>query len=125
MRNAKPTTLIGVSGQAGAFSEAAVREMASHVERPIIFPLSNPTSRTEATPTDVVEWTDGRALIGTGSPFRAGPNTRVACCRSTRPTTPTSSRALAWRCLAVNAQPRHRRDVHGGRQGAGGACRRH
>ncbi|MGE4070377.1 MAG: NAD-dependent malic enzyme [Lysobacterales bacterium] len=69
MNNARPTTLIGVSGQAGAFTESAIRAMASHCERPIIFPLSNPTSRTEAIPTDLVEWTDGRALIGTGSPF--------------------------------------------------------
>jgi malate dehydrogenase (oxaloacetate-decarboxylating) len=69
MNNAKPTALIGVSGQAGAFTEAAIRAMASHVERPIIFPLSNPTSRSEATPIDLVAWTEGRALIGTGSPF--------------------------------------------------------
>ena len=67
--NAKPTVLIGVSGIAGAFTEAAVRTMAQHVERPIIFPLSNPTSRSEATAEQIVAWTDGRALIGTGSPF--------------------------------------------------------
>jgi malate dehydrogenase (oxaloacetate-decarboxylating) len=69
MNNAKPTVLIGVSGQAGAFTEAAIRVMASHVERPIIFPLSNPTSRSEATPEQLVAWTEGRALMGTGSPF--------------------------------------------------------
>ncbi|MGA8222866.1 MAG: NAD-dependent malic enzyme [Candidatus Acidiferrales bacterium] len=69
VRNAKPSVLIGVSGQMGAFSEAAVREMAKHAPRPIIFPLSNPTSRSEATPQDLMEWTEGRALIGTGSPF--------------------------------------------------------
>jgi len=69
MANAKPTTLIGVSGQAGAFREDIVREMAKHVQRPVIFPLSNPTSRSEAAPGDLLAWTDGRALIGTGSPF--------------------------------------------------------
>ena len=53
IRHAKPTVLIGVSGQAGAFTEAAVREMARHTDRPIIFPLSNPTSRSEATPQDL------------------------------------------------------------------------
>ena len=69
MRNAKPTVLIGVSGQAGAFTEPVIREMAKHVQRPVIFPLSNPTSRSEATPQHLIEWTDGHALIGTGSPF--------------------------------------------------------
>jgi malate dehydrogenase (oxaloacetate-decarboxylating) len=71
VRNAKPTVLIGVSGQAGAFSEPVVREMAEHNKRPVIFPLSNPTSRAEATPTDLEAWSEGRAVIGTGSPFPA------------------------------------------------------
>ena len=69
VRNAKPTVLIGVSGQEGAFTEEAVREMAKHTARPVIFPLSNPTSRSEATPQDLMDWTQGRALIGTGSPY--------------------------------------------------------
>jgi malate dehydrogenase (oxaloacetate-decarboxylating) len=69
IRHAQPSVLIGVSGQAGAFTEEAVREMAKHTTRPVIFPLSNPTSRSEATPQDLVDWTEGRALIGTGSPF--------------------------------------------------------
>jgi malate dehydrogenase (oxaloacetate-decarboxylating) len=69
MRHAKPTVLIGVSGQPGAFTESAIREMAKHANRPIIFPLSNPVSCSEATPQDLLDWTQGRALIGTGSPF--------------------------------------------------------
>jgi malate dehydrogenase (oxaloacetate-decarboxylating) len=69
VRNVKPSVLIGVSGQPGAFTEEVVREMAKHSERPVIFPLSNPTSRSEATAQDLMDWTEGRALIGTGSPF--------------------------------------------------------
>jgi malate dehydrogenase (oxaloacetate-decarboxylating) len=67
--NAHPTVLIGTSGQADAFAEPAVRTMAAHVRRPVIFPLSNPTQRSEATPQDLLDWTDGCAIIGTGSPF--------------------------------------------------------
>jgi malate dehydrogenase (oxaloacetate-decarboxylating) len=58
-----------VSGQTGAFTQEAVREMAKNTARPVIFPLSNPTSRSEATPQGLMDWTEGRALIGTGSPF--------------------------------------------------------
>ncbi|WP_018610795.1 NAD-dependent malic enzyme, partial [Uliginosibacterium gangwonense] len=68
-RNAKPTVLVGVSGQADSFSEEIIREMARHVARPIVFPLSNPTSCVEAQPANIVRWTEGRAIIGTGSPF--------------------------------------------------------
>ncbi len=65
----KPTILIGTSGQAGAFSEDIIKEMASHTERPVILPMSNPTSLAEAVPTDLIRWTEGRALVATGSPF--------------------------------------------------------
>ncbi len=69
VKNARPTVLIGVSGQPGMFTEEVVRMMASAVGRPVIFPLSNPVSRSEATPADLLRWTNGRALVGTGSPF--------------------------------------------------------
>ncbi len=65
----KPTILIGTSGTPGAFSEAAIREMARHTATPIVMPLSNPTAKTEALPEDVIAWTEGRAIVATGSPF--------------------------------------------------------
>ncbi|MDM5337124.1 NAD-dependent malic enzyme [Fictibacillus enclensis] len=70
IKQVKPTILIGTSGQAGAFSEEVVKEMAKHVERPIIMPMSNPTPLAEATPEDLITWTNGKALIATGSPFQ-------------------------------------------------------
>lgn len=69
INNAQPTILLGVSGQPNQFKEAMIKTMLSYCERPIIFPLSNPTSRAEAIPQDLLNWTAGKALIATGSPF--------------------------------------------------------
>lgn len=69
VRNVRPNVLIGVTGQAGLFTEGVVREMGAHVEHPILLPLSNPTSHTEVVPSAALDWTAGRARIATGSPF--------------------------------------------------------
>jgi malate dehydrogenase (oxaloacetate-decarboxylating) len=69
IRHVRPTMLIGTSGTPGSFTEGAIREMGKHVKTPIVFPLSNPTSKTEAQPADILEWTEGRAIVATGSPF--------------------------------------------------------
>jgi malate dehydrogenase (oxaloacetate-decarboxylating) len=65
----KPTVLIGTSGQGGSFDEATIRAMAAATETPVILPMSNPTEISEAEPEDVLRWTEGRALVATGSPF--------------------------------------------------------
>lgn len=82
----QPTVLIGCSAVAGAFTESVVKSMASSVARPIILPLSNPTTRAEATPTDLFEWTAGKALVATGSPFDVveydGRTVRISQCNN-------------------------------------------
>lgn len=69
VKNAKPTVLIGVSGRPGDFTREIILAMLEHCEQPILFPLSNPTSRAEAVPSDLYQWTKGRAIVATGSPF--------------------------------------------------------
>jgi malic enzyme len=69
VKRVRPTFLIGTSGTPGTFGEVAIREMAAHARIPVVLPLSNPTSKTEALPEDVMEWTRGRAIVATGSPF--------------------------------------------------------
>lgn len=107
IKHAKPTILIGCSTAAGAFNQEIVSLMQSYVERPIIMPLSNPTSLSEATPEDLLRWTDGKAIIATGSPFpdvqRAGKQCRIA----------QSNNALAFPGMglgAIAAKARHLSD---------------
>jgi len=69
VRAVRPSILIGTTGHAGTFTESAMREMARHVDTPLVFPMSNPTSQSEATPADILAWTEGRAIVATGSPF--------------------------------------------------------
>lgn len=69
VKNAKPTVLIGVSGQPGLFTQEVIEALNANSDRPIVMPLSNPTSRVEAVPSDIIQWTNGQALIATGSPF--------------------------------------------------------
>ena len=83
---AHPTILIGVSGQPGLFTESVIQSMTENSDTPIIFPLSNPVSRAEATPENIIRWTDGKAIIATGSPFlpvsHNGESYRIAQCNN-------------------------------------------
>jgi malate dehydrogenase (oxaloacetate-decarboxylating) len=69
IRNARPTALMGMSGQPGAFDKTIVRAVCENLDRPLIFPLSNPTAKAEGKPADILRWSDGRAVVATGSPF--------------------------------------------------------
>ena len=71
IKSVKPTVLLGLSGAANVFTEGAVREMAKHVDEPVIFPLSNPTSHCECTAEEAARWTDGKAIFASGSPFES------------------------------------------------------
>ncbi len=86
IKNVRPTILIGCSAQAGAFNQTVIEEMIKHVARPLILPLSNPTDRVEAHPLDVLQWSNGKALIATGSPFPElefnGKKIRIAQCNN-------------------------------------------
>ncbi len=103
----RPTTLIGASGQPGAFPEAVVRAMAARVDRPTILPLSNPTSRSEAHPADLVAWTDGRALVAAGSPFDPvdyrGRTVRISQCNNAYVFPGMGLGLVATRCRRVVA----------------------
>lgn len=100
---ARPSILVGVSGQPGLFTEEIIRTMADHTERPMIFPLSNPTEKVEAIPEDVIKWTSGRAIVATGSPFDPvqynGKNFPIAQCNNSY-----IFPGMGQGILAVNAQ---------------------
>ena len=119
VEQARPTVLIGVCGQPGLFTEAIVKAMAKECERPIVFPMSNPTSRAEATPKDIIHWTDGKALVATGSPFDPvdykGTSYTIAQSNNTYVFPGVGARRHRRPCDA-----RHRCHVHGGGPGAGG-----
>ncbi len=71
IKNVKPSVMLGLSGAANVFTEAAVREMSKHVDEPVIFPLSNPTSHCECSAEEAALWTDGKAIFASGSPFES------------------------------------------------------
>ena len=117
VENAKPTAMVGVTGVPGLFTEDIVRSMADGVDRPIIFPLSNPTSRAEAVPSDIIEWTAGSALVATGSPFdpveHDGTTHQIAQCNNSY-----IFPGMGLGVRATRARTGLRRDVHGRSRGA-------
>ena len=114
VRNAKPSVLIGVSGQPGPSPKKQCVKWQSIMTRPVIFPLSNPTSRSEATAQDLMDWTEGRALIGTGSPFEPV-NVGGKKVRITQTNNSYIFPGLALGIIASQSQARHRHDGQGRR----------
>lgn len=100
IRQAKPTILLGLSGVGGIFTEQVVKEMYSQCPQPIIFPLSNPTSNAECTAAQAYTWTEGNAIVATGSPFDPGKCTYFATI-----TAVTDTRAQ-WKSMADGRSPR-------------------
>ena len=130
IRKVRPTVLIGCSTHAGAFTEEVLREMAKGTERPIIFPLSNPTRLVEVTPEQANEWTNGKALMATGSPFPPckmpnGKLYEIAECNSALTFLPSRSDQrdvnadCPFRRRAHLPWPRLRRHDHAGPQALG------
>lgn len=120
VRNVKPNILIGVSGQPGLFTEEIIREMHKHCPRPIVMPLSNPTSRVEATPQNILSWTDGEALVATGSPFSPvtvkGKQYPIAQCNNSY-----IFPGIGLGVIASGASRSHRRDADGCQRNHGAA----
>ena len=104
IEHVKPTVLIGASTAHGAFTQQIVETMSAGVERPVIFPISNPTSQIEAMPADIIAWSRGKALVATGLPIRRW-TTRACGMSSGRPTTPCCTRGWAW-APSCRARPR-------------------
>ena len=92
----KPTILIGTSTAHGAFTQQVIETMSAGVDRPVIFPISNPTSQIEAMPADIIAWSKGQALVATGLPDPAGGLRRRDGTSSGRPTTPCCTPGWAW-----------------------------
>jgi len=124
VRGWRPPSSSATSTQAGAFTEAVVRAMAAGCERPIILPLSNPTRLCEAKPADLLRWTDGQALVATGSPFDPVTHDKVTYVIG-RPTTPSSFPGLGLGAIVARASRMTDHMIFAAAEAGGRPRRRH